>query len=304
VIEHRLVLRGTAGAGYDSLLWWVLKMPCLAGIGPDGERCLVLIDSGLGELARVTADVAARQQLPARTRPPAIAWVPRLDLADGVSLREFPASIYPMRWEARLLGLPLWRHSGYVLGLPALRGFAYVEFDNPRRRVTFSAFNAFAPGKAAGWDAYPLTADRYNRLTSQVPLAGQTVTVCPDTGGGPVLILSASDWTRVAPHVRVLRRQRGQFPSWNGFVPCDIYTLDRLTLANQTLVRPTLWVRTADDPQGPVPTLMGLGPLRHTGVVYDFKNMKLWINAGGSKEAPAPRPLSQPAQLVRRPAGW
>ena len=152
VIEHRLVLRGTAGAGYDSLLWWVLKMPCLAGIGPDGERCLVLIDSGLGELARVTADVAARQQLPARTRPPAIAWVPRLDLADGVSLREFPASIYPMRWEARLLGLPLWRHSGYVLGLPALRGFAYVEFDNPRRRVTFSAFNAFAPGKAAGWE--------------------------------------------------------------------------------------------------------------------------------------------------------
>ena len=107
-----------AAVSYDRLLWTFLRMPCFPARGPDGERCMALVDTGLsGEIARVTADVAIRQGLPSRRKYPEFAWVPRFDLSEGVSLREFPAAIHPLRWEARLAGLPLDDADG--AGLPA-----------------------------------------------------------------------------------------------------------------------------------------------------------------------------------------
>jgi hypothetical protein len=299
-IRRGRLARG-ASAGYDPLLWKVLRMPCLNALGPDGEPCLLLLDTGLGEGLRVSADVAMREGLPARTTPPLLAWVDRLGLADGVSLRHVAATVHPMRWEARVLGLPVYRLSGYILGLPVLRAFASVEFDNRRRSVRFLPAAPFSPDEPRQWGTYPMRVDD-GVLTALVPIAGRTLRVCPDTGGGPVIVLTPEDWAEIADHVRVLGHSRGRFPSWNGFVPCDRYTLDELGVGNYKLRRPTVWVRTRDEPADPAPTLLGLGPLRHTTVVYDFKSMQLWVRHGRDPEPAAP--LSRAGLFVRRPPGW
>jgi len=192
----------------------------------------------------------------------------------------------------------MYRHSGYVLGLLAVQAFSYVEFDNARRRATFGFRTPFAPKDPSRWDAYPMRVENHV-LVADVPVAGRRVRLCPDTGGGPVPILNPADWKEIEPHVKVRRQKRSSYPAWEGFVPAVAYTLEELEVGNQWLRNAVVHVKTGSGPEAAHASTVGLGTFKHTTVVFDFKNMKLWVkkpgaagpNAGRfSDRPPAPQP--------------
>ena len=256
---------------YDGLLWRFTRMPYVHATRP--SKRLVLIDTGMDWFARVTLDVASEQRLPVNTaEKPWIAYVKRLSLG-AIELRALPAVTWDRTYEVRVGFVPIYRLRVWVLGNMLLRQAKYLAFDNPRRRITIGR-EPFAPDDGLRWTSYPMH-ERDDRPEVDIPLAGQTVRVLADTAGGPNLTLNAPEWERIKPHVRVKGHKTDTYPSWDAFVPVDVYTVDRLTIGPVTRRNAVVWVHR--NPESDVSPVLGLGPLEDCVVVFDYAGRKLWI---------------------------
>lgn len=268
--EFRPLFTGhTQTHAYDPTLWRFAKLPCILSAGGD----LVLLDTGMNFPAHVTLDVARDRRVPAHLGASfKFAYVDSLSLGEAAA-RRFPAVVDTDEWALRVLGLTLYRTRGWTLGCPVLDQACYLAFDNRNRRVTVG-FERFSPpedGKWSSYDMYPRGGLPFVRL----PVAGQSVELCADTGGGPHLILDRAEWERIAPSVQVVRHSESEYPTWGGMQGVDVYIVRELTLGSISLKSEPVWVRKG--PAREVPALVGLGPFADEVVVWDFLCSKFWI---------------------------
>ena len=267
---------------YDGFLWSLTKMPFVAADEAAGERDLVLIDTGLAGSPGVTLDVVARRRAPVSLGDQAIAHVDALFLS-GLTLRDLPAVIEVETWEYRLLGVPVYRLSGWVICIPPLEQVRYLCFDNVGAEVTFGVTSSFEPDPAWQWAEFPLSYPD-GRPWATLPVGGQDLEILVDSAGGTNLILSPAHWALIADKVKVLKHREGRVPTWGGFEPIDRYKVEALTLGPIVLRETWVWVRAGPDAEAR-PSVIGLGPLHDTVVVFDFEHARLLVRADAAVSA-------------------
>ncbi len=113
-----------------------------------------------------------------------------------------------------------------------------------------------------------------------VPIQGQMMKIMADTGGGPVLILSSADWQQLRPAVRVIGEKSGRFPTWGGYLPVKIVTVEELEVAGRKTRHAELWVCE----KWPESTF-GLGCFADRTLVLDFARQVLWVRQGDVRPA-------------------
>lgn len=118
--------KGIFTVPYVGLLWTICKLPYARSDSGD----LVLLDTGLGGLARVTLDTVARRRWPANLGKPRFVFVKSLAVGDS-TFENLVAGIEDGIWQFRLFGIPLYEVSGVALGTSALcvsiRGIRHAE---------------------------------------------------------------------------------------------------------------------------------------------------------------------------------
>jgi hypothetical protein len=266
---------------YDGLAWSLTKMPAIRASEAAGESELVLLDTGSTLGPVVTLDVVARRGLPAYTDD-GIAYVESLDVG-ALTFRDFLARIWPETWEYRVLSIPIYRVSGWVMGIAFLREANYLCFDNVECEVTFGVEASFEPDAAWQWAEFPLPIIK-GRPTATLPVAGVALDFLVDSAGGLELRLNRADWEAVAGELEVVGHRRGKWPTWGGFRTGDLYKVRELRLGPVVLEDEWVWVEPRRE-EGHGLSVIGLGPFRDTVVVFDFERSGLLIRTEPAAEA-------------------
>jgi hypothetical protein len=178
------------------------------------------------------------------------------------------------QYQACFLGIPFYQVSGIVLGMPVLRMFRYLRFDNRQREATFATAARFEPEESVLWDRYPMICVEGPPVAT-LDVAGAPLRLLVDTGGGPHLILTAADWKIVQERVKIVAQAQDRCPTWGGFEDVDAYDVQGLIVANQELGNRRIWV--SRDDHWPGISMAGLGCFDRTEVVYDFDRRMIWI---------------------------
>ncbi len=268
-----MVLRGaTSSFPYDPLMWGLAQFPCIRS--PHGD--LVMLDTGLHDPARLTPDVARDQRYPAQLgEERCLAFVKQLQLGELTATNVMPV-IETRQWQFHMLGLPLFKVQGWWWwGMPLLNQVRYLAFDNPGRKATFG-MEDFQPGAGRRWEQYDMAHDRAGMAFVRLPVNGVELDLLADSGGGPRLILSRKHWQAIAPRTRVISRSKSRYPPWYGFEEIDVYRVKGLEIGPSRRGVTDIWVRQSDAKVRS--SLLGLGPLSDSVIVFDFAHRKFWIS--------------------------
>jgi hypothetical protein len=204
--------------------------------------------------------------------------VPALQIGQA-TVANPPCSYEQRQWQFRVLGLPLYRDRMVLLGLRFLRAFPYVQFDNVRREVVFSPYDAFEPDDPSQWIEWPFvlgeTADKL-RIMVDISLGSRDVHVEFDTGGAkPRLILRDDVWRGVGGDPGV--KSRHAFIQY-GWLPCRRVIVPELRVGPLTLQDRKADIMPQDSPplEG-IEGILSLDYFKKTSVVLDFKRSRVWI---------------------------
>jgi hypothetical protein len=246
---------------YDWLLWRIGRLALVRG--DDGN--LVMLDTGLNEWGRVTLDVAERGRHPTELSAPRPIVYCRSLLLGSVRFNDLPATAWPRTWQCDILGLPIYRMRGWVLGSWPLRKARFLAFDNRARTATIGMDDFVAP-RTHEWSSYPMTW-RNGVPFVDMPVAGETMPLLADSAGGPNLMLTRQQWDRIAPRLQIRRHREHKYPSWEGYEKVDAYFVRELPFGPLTLRNIEVWVLRADSNEQPS---FGLGVLPNATAVWDF----------------------------------
>lgn len=274
---------GTLTFPYDPLLWQIAHMPCIRTSA--GE--VMLLDTGLiGVPLAVTLDVVNKNHYPTQTFIPgsdfSMSYIGALPIGD-MNVTDAPAWLQSKTFALQVLGLPIYRVSGWVMGHSLLSQAKFVAFDNLHRQATFG-FTAFAPDDNMQWKALEVD-PRLGLPFVRVTIAGKPFTMLADSGGGPHMILNAPQWQAIAPNLKVLHHQREKYPTWGGFQEVDAYVVERLVIDDVTLPHQTVWVRRVNKLE--TFPLLGLNMFPEQTLVWDYAHRKWWIGTPPPRSVPA-----------------
>lgn len=270
-INARGVLIGTTQAfPYDWLLWRVTRLPWIRSTS--GE--LVLLDTGMGNMAHVSLDIVSKSGYPAHLGDPTnFTYVKSLAIGQMVA-SDILAIIETKQWQFHVLGLPIYRMCGWALGMPLLEQASFLAFNNQTAEVTIG-FEEFKSWPELSWQSYDLI-NRKGMPYVSLPIAGVPTELVADSGGGPRLILNSKHWKAISRHVEVTRHWVTSYPTWGRSQEVDAYRVSQLMLGPVELRDEVIWVKQGDS-ETTGPGLLGLGPFKDAVVVWDFNRHRLWI---------------------------
>jgi hypothetical protein len=266
-IEFTMRMTGsTQTLPYDRLIWLMTRMPC------------VRTDQGLADPARVDLDIVQADGYPAYLGEPVnLAYIHSLGIG-SVTIVDFPAVIMTKQWQVRTLGIPIYRDRAWTLGMPILKQMKFLALNNPQKQVTFG-YESFTQWPTLNWHRYEMTFAEDTRPYVSLPVAGVELRLLADTGGGPSLILNQQQWDKIKHDLQILHHAVKDYPTWGKYRRADTYRVTKLKLGPVILNKPVIWVRHSDESKqtDEVGGLIGLGPLAHQVLVWDFEHGCLWI---------------------------
>jgi hypothetical protein len=256
---------------YEGMLWRWTHLPCVR----TGDGKVMMLDTGmLGVPLAVTLDVVNEGRRPAHLDPEgkgSFAYVGLLEIS-GMNVTNAPAWVQHQTFVVRVLGVPVYRASGWVMGDPLLRQAGYLAFDNGRREVTLG-FGVFVPGPERRWQCFERGAQAFPLVEASIQ--GVKMAVLADSAGGEHLIVNPEQWATLERAVRVVGHWTDRYPTWGGFQKVDAYRVETLRVGSVVLERPTVWVRRGKGLE--VGATLGLGMFKKEMVVWDYPRGRLWI---------------------------
>ena len=170
-----------------------------------------------------------------------------------------------------------------IVGLPVLREFKYVMFDNIRKEVEFSCNQTFEPTKPKLWGKYPLTVEEDFHgnafLYVRIPIAGEEIELQFDTGSGRGLAIGEKIWVQIGNKIQDLNLKKGRdlYP-YIGRLKCSKGVIPELLVGDRTVKNAKISIFPNDSPlledcEG----LLGMQYFQNAVVVLDFENSLMWI---------------------------
>jgi hypothetical protein len=288
---HQGVYRVKYHPSYRRNRWMVVE-----GTLDGGRTYPVILDTGASPAlfindARITENrLAARQ--PATEDSPlgqgGICCLPKLQIADFILLN-WPCCYPAQHPETQFFGLTAARDKAIIAGVPALRRFRYIAFDNVAKEVEFSLKETFACEQPQQWSWHPFAIEEdfggNAYLFVEIPLAGEPVRLQLDTGSGRGLAITEQAWQQIRPEVYPvnLRKTKELYP-YIGRLDCRRGVIPRLRIGARIVNRAEVSVFPDDSPLlEQAAGMLGMQCFQDTIIVLDFQRGQMWVKNTSSE---------------------
>jgi hypothetical protein len=174
-----------------------------------------------------------------------------------------------------------------IVGLPVLREFKYVMFDNIHHQAEFSYNQSFEAGQEETWEKYPISIEEdfhgNEFLYVRIPIAGEQIELQFDTGSGRGLAIGEGLWEQIASGIPDLNLSRGKdFYPYIGRLSCRKGVVPNLQVGDRMITNAGVSVFPDDslllaESEG----LLGMQYFQKTVVVLDFEKSLMWIRNQG-----------------------
>ena len=205
----------------------------------------------------------------------------------GVTLADWPCLYLERPTRPAFFGLPLVSgnpgDNTVIVGLPVLRKFKYVLFDNIKQEVEFSSHQPFVPAGLNAWEKYPFVIEEdfhgNTFLFVNIPVAGMDIELQLDTGSGRGLAVTTERWEQLRhniPHVK-LKKKKDFYP-YLGRLACRRGSIPKLKVGTRIISDAQISVFPNQSPllqecQG----LLGMQYFEHTVIILDFERDLMWV---------------------------
>lgn len=256
-------------------------------IGISGRRYPVIIDTGSSQpivlsKSHVKENGLAELKMNTSRGKIGLCYLQELVLGD-VKLKDWPCLSFKPRAWSNTFKIAAENNNFVIVGMPVLREFRYVRFDNISNYVEFSFEQRFDPEDANSWSNYPITVEEdwvgNTYLLVRIPVEGKEVELQLDTGSGRGLAVSQKLWDSIT-----LKRQPAQLKKSSETYPyigkfrCLRGKADSLEVGNRIVADAQISVFADDCPlvedSG---GLLGMQLFSDTALVIDFEKDMLWI---------------------------
>jgi len=212
--------------------------------------------------------------------------LPKLQIGN-VALVDWPCLYLERHTKLELFGLSITgdnlKDDSIIVGLPALREFKYILFDNVRKEVEFSYKELFEPGESDLWEQYPFSIEEDFRgnafLFVNIPICGEEIELQLDTGSGRGLAVREELWEKMREKIQDVKLNNGiDLYPYIGRLPCKRGIIGELEMGKGMVKNAEISVFPNDSPlvkgcQG----LLGMQCFRDTVMVLDFENELMWV---------------------------
>ncbi|MFC1793193.1 hypothetical protein ACFL3Q_06360 [Planctomycetota bacterium] len=199
-----------------------------------------------------------------------------------VTIRQPPCEYFSAHYERRILGITTWKEMEITLGLGLLKKFSYIHIDNVEREIEFSGKQPFSTQDENQWNQYPMVIERNEKgnakLMVDIPIAGNLRHIAFDTGSASGLTLTEKMWTEVSPSLKLVHEENHTLTTpLEGRLSCRRITVELLRLGSIPIRSAQISVTANNNPFGQDDFTLGMGFLKETVIVLDFKSKLLWI---------------------------
>ncbi len=253
--------------------------------GQDGRKYPVVVDTGASQPVLVKNVHVRQNNLRVQTlkttgpdgRKIGLCYLPELDLA-SIRLIDWPC----LRLASHSAGLGV-RDDFVIVGLPILREFKYIVFDNILGQIKFSRDKVFEPDEADSWAQFPIWLEEDFSgnvfLFARIMVDGLEMELQLDTGSGRGLAISEELWEQMPSETRQVRLKRTKelYP-YIGNLSCRRAIVTELALGDSKIHNVPVSVFADDSPLvEDCGGLMGMQMFRKTIMVIDFENELMWV---------------------------
>lgn len=220
--------------------------------------------------------------------PGGICYLPKLRIAD-FTLLNWPCYYLAQHPETQFFGLTVARDKAIIAGVPALRRFRYIAFDNITQEVEFSLKDTFECGQPQQWSRHPFVIEEdfggSAYLFVEISLAGEPVRLQLDTGSGRGLAIAEGMWEKIRPHVHSVKLSKTKelYP-YIGRLDCKRGVIPRLHIGGRTVSRAEVSIFSDDSPLLEQSAgMLGMQCFQDTIVVLDFQRSQMWVKNTSSE---------------------
>ena len=192
--------------------------------------------------------------------------------------------------EIRLFGFPILKDKTITVGLPILRQFKYVEFDNPGGEVNFSLDRTFEPDEPNLWRHYSFVIEEDEKdntfLIVNIPIAGKINSLQLDTGNGGGLAINTESWNLISERIENIKIVEGKdlYP-YIGMFSCKQGVIPQIEVGDRIINNVKLSVFHDDSPimEG-CKGLLGMQCFLNAKMVLDFEKSLMWVKGLDSNQ--------------------
>ncbi len=254
-------------------------------IGPNGRKYPVVVDTGASQPLLVKQVHVRENNLrvhslkgsDADKKKVGLCYLPELDLA-SIKLIDWPC----LSLKSQSLGLGV-RDDFVIMGLPVIREFKYVVFDNIIGQIEFSMDQVFEPGEGDSWVQFPIWLEEDFGgnvfLFARILIGEQEMDLQLDTGSGRGLAISEELWEQMPANVQQVHLRRGKelYP-YIGNLSCRRGIAKELAVGGKKIHDIPVSVFADDSPLvEDCGGLMGMELFRDAVMVLDFENELMWV---------------------------
>jgi len=174
-----------------------------------------------------------------------------------------------------------------IVGLPVLKEFKYVMFDNIENEVEFSYNQSFETSDADTWEKYPISIEEDSHrnafLFVRVPIAGEQMELQFDSGSGRGLAIGERLWEQIGFHIPDLNLSGGRdFYPYIGCLACRKGVVPTLQVGDRMITNAEISVFPDDSPLlAESEGLLGMQYFQKAVVVLDFEKSLMWVRSQG-----------------------
>jgi hypothetical protein len=183
----------------------------------------------------------------------------------------------------RFWGLPVATDKAIIAGLPLLRQFSYIIFDNVAQEVEFSHDIEFQPSESAQWARYKLEIAEdlagNTFLFVTMPIAGLDTKLQLDTGSGRGLVMRTGLWNQLHDRIpKVKLKKDAELYPYIGWFNCQKGKIAELEIGDRLVRDVELAVFPDDCPlMEDCHGFVGMQYFNDTVIVLDFERNLMWV---------------------------
>ena len=265
-------------------------------IGTTGNKYPAVLDTGASQAIIISSMIVRKNKLPIypienetidfNGNSLGICQLSELKI-DEVNLKNWPCIYLEPYGTLNFLGIPIastsYNHENIILGLPLLREFKYIIFDNINKEVELSHSQSFEPCCSTGWKKYPISIEEDFHgnmfLFVRLSIEGYETELQLDTGSGKGLAIGERLWTLIKDELKGVKLRKGKdFYPYIGNLNCKRGKATELEFGNRTVINPEISTFSDDSPlldgcEG----LVGMQFFSNTLFVLDFEHDLMWL---------------------------
>ncbi len=269
-------------------------------MGIEGNKYPVVLDTGASQAIVLNSELVKKKKLPVypiengasdfNGHKPGICKLSELDIGE-ITLADWFCIYLESNGPPTLFGIPIasstYGSENIILGLPLLREFKYIEFDNMNSEAELSYYKSFEPLDDNKWEKYPISIEEDFHgnafLFVRLSITGEETELQLDTGSGRGMAIKEELWEKIRNNLDAVKLKKGRdFYPYIGNLTCKKGKVPVLELGNRIIKNADISVFKDDSTLlDGCDGLVGMQYFMNTVLVLDFEHELMWLREIG-----------------------